>query len=173
MLNGWAAKVPLLTQDSDAPDTDRLLFIGVDNYEAGRTVGKLIKNAMPEGAKMVLTVGRLEQDNAQLRRQGVIDEVLGRKPDSTRRDPIEGELSNGNYVIYATLTDQGKPEVAKQKAEDALNTYSEMNLFVGMFAYNPPACLQAIRQANLLENCLLYTSPSPRDQRGSRMPSSA
>ena len=23
------------------------------------------------------------------------------------------------------------------------------------------------------ENCLLYTSPSPRDQRGSRMPSSA
>ena len=25
----------------------------------------------------------------------------------------------------------------------------------------------------LSENCLLYTSPSPRDQRGSRMPSSA
>ena len=25
----------------------------------------------------------------------------------------------------------------------------------------------------LLMNCLLYTSPSPRDQRGSRMPSSA
>ena len=25
----------------------------------------------------------------------------------------------------------------------------------------------------LLWNCLLYTSPSPRDQRGSRMPSSA
>ena len=24
-----------------------------------------------------------------------------------------------------------------------------------------------------LDNCLLYTSPSPRDQRGSRMPSSA
>ena len=25
----------------------------------------------------------------------------------------------------------------------------------------------------LLKDCLLYTSPSPRDQRGSRMPSSA
>ena len=25
----------------------------------------------------------------------------------------------------------------------------------------------------LFSNCLLYTSPSPRDQRGSRMPSSA
>ena len=29
------------------------------------------------------------------------------------------------------------------------------------------------RWKNHLENCLLYTSPSPRDQRGSRMPSSA
>ena len=27
--------------------------------------------------------------------------------------------------------------------------------------------------AGLPDNCLLYTSPSPRDQRGSRMPSSA
>ena len=27
--------------------------------------------------------------------------------------------------------------------------------------------------AAMLERCLLYTSPSPRDQRGSRMPSSA
>ena len=26
---------------------------------------------------------------------------------------------------------------------------------------------------NMFKNCLLYTSPSPRDQRGSRMPSSA
>ena len=29
------------------------------------------------------------------------------------------------------------------------------------------------RHTALLETCLLYTSPSPRDQRGSRMPSSA
>ena len=32
---------------------------------------------------------------------------------------------------------------------------------------------QANRQRNMYNNCLLYTSPSPRDQRGSRMPSSA
>ena len=31
----------------------------------------------------------------------------------------------------------------------------------------------AIRRQYGLEPCLLYTSPSPRDQRGSRMPSSA
>ena len=31
----------------------------------------------------------------------------------------------------------------------------------------------AASQADMDEDCLLYTSPSPRDQRGSRMPSSA
>ena len=39
---------------------------------------------------------------------------------------------------------------------------------------NKPYCL--VRQwmlVDLLMACLLYTSPSPRDQRGSRMPSSA
>ena len=34
--------------------------------------------------------------------------------------------------------------------------------------------LQAVANGNLIGKvCLLYTSPSPRDQRGSRMPSSA
>ena len=30
-----------------------------------------------------------------------------------------------------------------------------------------------VDEINQSESCLLYTSPSPRDQRGSRMPSSA
>ena len=36
-----------------------------------------------------------------------------------------------------------------------------------------PGALVGIIAATLFFNCLLYTSPSPRDQRGSRMPSSA
>ena len=34
-------------------------------------------------------------------------------------------------------------------------------------------CISLISYAAQLRHCLLYTSPSPRDQRGSRMPSSA
>ena len=33
--------------------------------------------------------------------------------------------------------------------------------------------MQALADFRSLASCLLYTSPSPRDQRGSRMPSSA
>ena len=146
-VNEWAAKIPLITHDSDAPDTDRLMYIGMDNYRGGRLVGKLIKEAYPDGCKMVITIGRLEQDNAKKRRQGVIDELLGREDDDSRFDEVEAELEGNGFTIYATLTDQGKPEVAKQKAEDALNAFEDVELFVGLFAYNPPACLQAIRQA--------------------------
>ena len=35
------------------------------------------------------------------------------------------------------------------------------------------ALLEVSRRAEEFASCLLYTSPSPRDQRGSRMPSSA
>lgn len=149
-LNAWAARIPLITHDSDAPGTDRLMYIGMDNYRAGRMVGELIQQALPDGGKVVLTVGRMEQDNAQKRRQGVIDELLGRARDDSRRDPVEGEIVGDKYTILATLTDQGKPEVAKQKAEDALNTWPEADCFVGLFAYNPPAIVQAVKQANRL-----------------------
>ena len=44
--------------------------------------------------------------------------------------------------------------------------------FIVQFGLNDPAANAKWRDAKL-EDCLLYTSPSPRDQRGSRMPSSA
>ena len=42
-----------------------------------------------------------------------------------------------------------------------------------MYVNEHIALLNSIRNGAIINNCLLYTSPSPRDQRGSRMPSSA
>ncbi|GIT30306.1 MAG: hypothetical protein Ct9H300mP1_23520 [Planctomycetaceae bacterium] len=55
----------------------------MDNYTAGRMCGELIREALPKGGKVMLFIGRLEQDNARLRRQGVIDALLGRSADNT------------------------------------------------------------------------------------------
>ena len=77
-LNEVAENTILITNDSDAPDSKRLAFIGTNNYKAGRALGKLVKKAVPEGGEVVLFVGRLEQLNARQRRQGVIDELLER-----------------------------------------------------------------------------------------------
>jgi ribose transport system substrate-binding protein len=144
LLNQWAAKIPLITQDSDAPGTDRLMYIGMDNYAAGRMCGELVKEALPDGGKVMLFIGRLEQDNAKRRRQGVIDVLMGRDK-LGQYDPTDGEIKGDKYTIIDTLTDQGDEAVAKRKAEDAITTYPEMDAMVGLFAYNPPACLAALK----------------------------
>src|SRR5436190_1361225 len=78
LINEACRVTKVITHDSDAPDSKRLCFVGMDNYKAGRAAGRLIKEAIPNGGKVMLFVGRLEQLNAQQRRQGIIDELLDR-----------------------------------------------------------------------------------------------
>ncbi len=150
LINHVASSIPLITHDSDAPDTDRLMYIGMDNYRAGRMCGTLVKKALPEGGKVMLFIGRLEQDNSKHRRQGVIDELLDRNEDRSRFDPVDAPIVGEKYTIIGTLTDGGKQDDCKRKAEDALNTYPEMNGMVGLFEYNPVAIFQAVKQADKL-----------------------
>ena len=150
LINDAAARTKVITQDSDAPKSNRLFFIGMDNYVAGRMCGQLVKEAMPNGGKVMIFVGRLEQDNARLRRQGVIDEVLGRSHDRTRYDPIDKELKSDKYTVIGTLTDGFDFNRAKGLAEESIAKHADLGCMVGLFAYNSPMCLEALKQAGKL-----------------------
>ena len=150
LLNEAAANTNLITHDSDAPGSNRLAFIGIDNYTAGRECGKLVKEALPDGGNILITVGRLEQLNARQRRQGVIDELLGRSFDPERRDPNSGAISGDKYTILDTRTDQFDYAKAKAVVEDAIAKYPDLHGVVGLFAYNPPLALEAIKEAGRL-----------------------
>ncbi len=76
LLEEACERTIVITHDSDAPDSKRLCYIGMDNYVAGRMCGELIKEALPDGGAIMLFVGRLGQANARLRQKGIIDEVL-------------------------------------------------------------------------------------------------
>lgn len=154
-LNEFAAKIPVLTQDNDAPDSKRLCYIGTNNYEAGRAVGKLVKEALPEGGVIAIFVGQLEPLNARQRRQGVLDE-LGDRPVPANINEIvsteDGE-TYGKYRLHGTFTDQPIGEQkATQNAADALTALAkEKNLcMVGLWAYNPPAIMTAVKDAKKL-----------------------
>ena len=150
MINEACKQTRVITHDSDAPTTKRLAYVGIDNYDAGRLCGKLVLEALPDGGSIILFVGRLEQDNARRRRQGVIDEVLGRSRDPSRYDTPGSVLGQGKYEILDTRTDQFDTSAAKRNAEDALALYEDLGCMVGLFAYNPPACLEALRGADKL-----------------------
>jgi ribose transport system substrate-binding protein len=122
----------------------------MDNYIAGRMCGELIAEALPEGGKLAIFVGRLEQDNARRRRQGIFDELLGRDEDPSRFDPPDAEIKEGNWHIVGTYTDQFDRAQAKANAEDALSRYPDLAGMVGLFAYNPPLILEALKQAGKL-----------------------
>jgi ribose transport system substrate-binding protein len=150
LINTACEQTKVITHDSDAPQTKRLCFIGVNNYNAGRQVGRLVKEAMPQGGSVMIFVGRLEQLNAQERRQGVIDELLDRpQPDvkNLKFDPQSGELKGAKYTILDTRTDGFKYERAKGNAEEAITRFPDLGCMVGLFAYNPPQCLEAIKGA--------------------------
>jgi ribose transport system substrate-binding protein len=150
MLTEAARRTHLITQDSDAPDCGRLCYVGVDNYEAGRMCGGLVKQVMPEGGTVVIFIGRIGQLNARLRRQGVIDELLDRDHDSARFDPPSKLLEGERYTILDTCTDDLDTGRALAEAEDAISRFPELDCMVGLFDYNPPQCLQAIKKAGKL-----------------------
>jgi ribose transport system substrate-binding protein len=150
-INDWAAKTRIITQDSDAPESKRLMYIGVDNYAAGRLCGQLVKEAVPQGGKVAIFVGRLGQDNARLRRQGLIDELLDRPADQRGNDDAAASnLKGPKYTVVATRTDDFDRARAKSNVEDVLTSTPDLAAVAGLFAYNPPACLEGLRSAGKL-----------------------
>jgi ribose transport system substrate-binding protein len=73
LLADVGAHTNLVMYDSDTPVSTRLCFLGTDNYDAGRTCGQQIRQAIPEGGEVILAIGSLDKENGQRRRQGVID----------------------------------------------------------------------------------------------------
>lgn len=143
-------RINLITQDNDAPQSQRLCYIGTDNYLAGKEVGKLVKKALPDGGVVAIFVGQIEPLNAQQRRQGVLDELAGSRD---AKGPMLGRYKlHGSGETLGPFTDGADPKVAKEKADQVLvQLQNEKNVcMVGLWAYNPPAILAAVEAAGLV-----------------------
>jgi len=145
-LDRIADQIPLITQDNDAPKSKRVCYIGTDNYEAGLEVGNLIKKALPDGGTVAIFVGRPDALNAQQRSQGVLDALAGQKG---AKGPTLGKYKlHKNEIFY----DYASREAAKKNADDVLTALQgEKDVcLIGLWAYNPPAILNAVEHANKL-----------------------
>ena len=150
-LADLAAESSLVTFDSDSPSAGRLVFIGTDNYDAGRMAGQQVREAIPDGGEVIIAIGSLDKQNGQQRRQGVIDELLERPFERDgKMDPVEGVLKGSKYTVVATIVDGIDREKARTLAGDALKQYPNVKCVVGLFAYNTPVLLKALEDGGRL-----------------------
>jgi len=131
MLDDAAKRVLVFTHDSDAPNSKRECYVGTDNVAAGRQAGALIKEALPSGGTIALFVGKLDARNAQERLQGVKEAIAGSK--------IE---------ILDVRTDDTDQVRAKANVSEMLVSHPDVAALVGLWSYNGPAILTAVRDAN-------------------------
>ena len=126
-LDRIADKTKLITFDSDAPKSKRLLYIGTNNYTAGKTLGERIVTLLPNGGKIAVFVGTFSADNAAQRLKGVQDAIAGHKIDI-----VEKREDN---------TDRAR---ARANVEDIVNANHDLALVVGLWSYNGPAIAAAL-----------------------------
>ena len=130
LINRAANQAVVFTQDSDAPNSNRACYIGTDNEAAGRQAGQLVKEALPEGGRIMVFVGTMDAQNAQDRYRGLKQTLEGTKVE-----------------IIDVRTDGGESVNAKRNAADTLVKYPDIVGMVGLWAYNGPAILGAVKEA--------------------------
>lgn len=127
ILNEVADKTNLITFDSDADKSKRLLYIGTNNFEAGKALGERITKILPDGGKIAVFVGTLAADNAAQRLAG-----------------IEAAIKDHKIDIVDKREDNTDRAKARSNVEDIINAHKDLNLVVGLWNYNGPAIAAAI-----------------------------
>ena len=140
MIDAAAKRALVFTQDSDAPQSARTCYIGTDNVAAGRQAGQLIRDAIPEGGTIMLFVGKIDARNAQERVQG-----------------IKEVLADSKIRILDVRTDYTDTVRAKANAADTLVRYPDIKGLVGLWSYNGPAILNAVREAGKVGRVRIIT----------------
>jgi len=124
--------IKVLTVDSDV-DRERsrdarVAYLGTDNVEGGRELGKAAKGLRPDGGKYVCFVGHKSAANA-------IERITGF---------AEGA---GEKFVRAedTLGDEMDLSVADKNVRDALDRHPDLNVLVGIWAYNANAIASTVK----------------------------
>lgn len=152
ILSDLASQTTLVTFDSDSPLSNRLCFVGTDNYAAGRLCGQQVRSALGDaGGEVIIQVGNLDKENTQRRREGVIDELLDRPFDYNHpMDPNDKPLKTDKIAIVATSVDTDTPDVdVVADVAKALKDHPSVKCIVGLNEYSAPNILKALEQAGM------------------------
>jgi ribose transport system substrate-binding protein len=100
--NAQKAGIPVITFDSDAPDSTRLTFSGTHNYNAGRVAGDTVAGWLEDGRSVGISTG-LGPHHLAERVRGFKDAILAKKP-GTQFYEIDDEIRENIAPTAAQLT---------------------------------------------------------------------
>lgn len=127
-----AQGIPVLTMDSDAPDSKRLFFVGTDNYNVGKLGGHLVSKLLNgKGNVVIFTIP--SQPNLKDRLRGYQD-TLG---------------EHGGIKIMEVVDDKGDPTVAFDKTKQLLDTKAKVDAFICLEAVACPEVGEVVNRQNM------------------------
>jgi len=119
--------IPVLTIDTDAPNSKRLAYVGTDNFEAGKQLGYTVVKATGGKGKIGVIIGSDTAENQILRLKG-FQSIVEQYPD---------------MVILSVRSSNISRIEAIQQAVDMLQRHPDMNIMVGTSALDGIGILQA------------------------------
>jgi ribose transport system substrate-binding protein len=127
-----ASGIPVITVDADAPESNRVLFIGTDNFRAGQESGKRMAEILKgKGQIVVVTIpGQLNLDE---RARGVA-EALKKYP---------------GVKIIQTMDDNGDPRVANDSISALLKAKANFDGVVCLEASGGSGVAEALHRLDM------------------------
>lgn len=125
------ANIPVITIDTDAPQSNRIAFVGTDNYAAGLQVGNYVKRNFTGPAKIGIISGNYYGGHMQLRIKGFKDALK----------------DHYDFQIVSTVNSQINKLEAAHQAYKMLKENPEINLMFGVSALDAPGITSAIEKS--------------------------
>src|SRR3954463_6058155 len=127
-----AQGIPVITMDSDAPDSKRLFFIGTDNYKAGTLGGKLTAKLLGgKGNIVILTIPG--QPNLKDRLHGYQDAIS----------------EQSGLKVLQVVDMKGDPTIAFDTAKQMLDGKNKVDAFVCLEAISCPEVGEVVNRQNM------------------------
>ena len=97
------AGIPVMTWDSDSPNSQRFTYLGVDNVEGGKAAAELLKEALPDGGKVALLTGVPGAANLEARITGFKEGIQGTKLEIVTTVACNDDINTGVQVVEETM----------------------------------------------------------------------
>ncbi|UUZ81425.1 substrate-binding domain-containing protein [Paenibacillus sp. P26] len=110
------AGIKVICFDNDAPQSDRLAFIGIDNYEAGRKMAQFVKHLLGGQGMVIAETGMASFSGIRERVSGFRDE-LAQSPD---------------LQLLELRTDGDNADRATANLEMMIQAHPHFDVFVGL-----------------------------------------